>query len=453
VPAIARCDWAGIGGVVECGSLDVPEDRARPSGRALTLFFVVARATGAAAGPPVFFFTGGPGTGSTDAAAGLAASLADLRRDRDFVFLDQRGTGRSARLACDAARGLAQRLRPMFDRGAAAACRDALASTADPRFYTTSEATLDVEDVRRALGYRQLNLHGSSYGTRAAWDYAARFPSRARAVLFHGLAPPDFRMPLPYAGALETALDGLIAACAADAGCAARFPSLAADVTRAFERLGGAPAAVRVGDVGGPLVDAHLSRGELAEAVRYRLYAPGDAATLPSLLTRAAAGDYAPIANTLVAHRARLDLRTARGMFLSVTCAEDLPFIGEADIRDAARSTRLGDYRVRQQMDACREWPRGAPLGAHNQAPLEVPALVLNGEFDPATPAVTARRAMSRLPNGRLVIVPHAGHGFASLGIDACIDRLTTEFLRRGSARDLDASCVAAARRPPFTLR
>ena len=450
---IAPCEWPGVGGTVECGTLEVPEDRARPGARTIRIFFLVARATDDVAGAPVFFFTGGPGTGATEAAAGLSASLAGLRRDRDFVFIDQRGTGRSAPLACEESQGLRRRLMPMFDGAGAAACREALSDSADPRFYATTDASLDVEAVRRALGYPRLDLHGSSYGTRAAWDYAARFPSRARAVLLHGVVPPDFRMPLPYARALDTALDGLIEGCAADADCAARFPQLRADVARAFDRLRAGSAAVSVGDVGGPLVAARLTRGELAEAVRYRLYSAADAAALPSLLTRAAAGNYAPIANTLVAHRARLGLRTSRGMFLSATCAEDIPFLTEAEIRAATMGTRLGDYRVRQQIEACGAWPRGAALGPHNAAPLAAPALVLNGEFDPATPVSVARRAMSLLPNGRLVIIPHAGHGFVGLGVDACIDRLTTEFLRRGSARGLDASCVAAARRPPFTLR
>ena len=450
---LAPCAWPGLAGTVECGTLDVPEDRARPAARTIRIFFLVARATGPAAGPPVFFFTGGPGTGSTDAAAGLSASLAGLRRDRDFVFIDQRGTGRSAPLACGESRGLRQRLRPMFGKASAAACLAALSASADPRFYTTNDATPDVEAVRRALGYPRIDLHGSSYGTRAAWDYAARYPSRARAVVLHGVVAPDFRMPLPYARALDLALEGVIAGCAADAACAARFPALRASVARAFDRLRGASAAVKVGDVGGPLADARLTRGELAEAVRYRLYSAADAAALPSLLTRAAEGDYTPIANALVAHRARLGFATSRGMFLSATCAEDIPFLTEAEIREATSGTRLGDYRVRQQIEACGVWPRGAALGAHNDAPLAAPALVLNGEFDPATPVAMARRAMTRLPNGRLVIIPHAGHSFFGLGIDACVDRVTADFLRRGSARDVDASCVAAARRPPFTLR
>ena len=451
-PTLAPCEWRRVEGRVECGTLTVPENRDKPGGRQLSIFFVVARATGEPAGEPVFFFTGGPGTAATVSAAGHTEQFARLRATRDFVFVDQRGTGRSAPLACAPRDDTRRGLRPLFSREAASACRAALARGADLRLYTTADAAHDVDDVRRALGYRRINLHGSSYGTRAAWEYAARFPSRARAVVLHGPVPPGFYTPLPFARGLDAALDGLIAACAADAACGARFPSLARDVARAFDRLRDAPARVRLRNGDGPALDATLTHSELAEAVRYELYTPTRAAGLPSLLTKAAAGDYSAIANVALANRLRLGRELTDGMYLSVTCAEDIPFLAREVIRAETAGTRLGDYRVRQQVQACREWPRGAAPGAHFDKPLDIPALVLVGEFDPATPPGWAARALERLPNGRAIVIPNGAHGFAGLGIDRCLAGLTTTFLTRGSAQGLDASCVAAAKRPPFKL-
>ena len=91
------------------------------------------------------------------------------------------------------------------------------------------------------LATTRINLHGSSYGTRLAWSYAAAFPERARTLVLHGPVPPGFLIPLPFAKGLETALNGLIADCLADPPCAARFPRLTADVEAAFERLRGGP--------------------------------------------------------------------------------------------------------------------------------------------------------------------------------------------------------------------
>lgn len=211
-------------------------------------------------------------------------------------------------------------------------------------------------------------------------------------------------------------------------------------------------------EAGAPPLEASFTHGELAEAVRYQLYTVAGARNLPSLLTRAAAGDYTPIAQASMQNRQRLEQQMSRGMFFSVTCDEDVPFMTEAAIRAASAGTRLGDYRVRQQMAGCRTWPRGesgwaSSSGSAPPAPLQTPALVQVGEFDPATPLDSARRAMQLLPNGRLVIVPHGAHAFGGLGIDACINRLSAAFLAQGSARNLDTSCVAAATRPPFTVQ
>jgi pimeloyl-ACP methyl ester carboxylesterase len=160
VLAIMPCEIAGIAGAVECGTLQVAEDRAAP-GREIPIYFVVARATVRPDADPGFFVTGGPGSAASDAARALSVELAALRAGRDFVFIDQRGTGRSAPLTCATAEGTPL-LAPMFDRASAAACRDALEARADLRLYTTSEAIRDVDAVRLALGYERVALHGSS---------------------------------------------------------------------------------------------------------------------------------------------------------------------------------------------------------------------------------------------------------------------------------------------------
>ena len=48
------------------------------------------------------------------------------------------------------------------------------------------------------------------------------------------------------------------------------------------------------------------------------------------------------------------------GLFFSITCAEDMAFLREEDIRSASEGTYLGDYRVRQQQAACKHWQRAA---------------------------------------------------------------------------------------------
>ncbi|MDQ3421007.1 MAG: alpha/beta hydrolase [Acidobacteriota bacterium] len=442
---LAPCSVAGIERTTECGTLSVPENRERP-GRAITLRMTVVRATQPAAREAVFFLTGGPGTAATASARGLTREHAALAATHDFVFVDQRGTGESNPLRCESPPDPG--LPPMFSADDAAICRQALEPTADLLAYTTADAAADLEAVRRALNYGPINLHGSSYGTRLAWAYAAKFPKQARTLVLHGPAPPGFLIPLPFAPGLDVALDGVVADCLADTDCADRFPRLQADVEAAFERLRNSAARVTLDGQ----QETTLSRGELSEAVRYLLYSAFDARRIPLLLTQAAAGDYTPIARWSANYRRALARDLNEGMYLSVTCAEDIPFLQEPEIESITRHTKLGDYRARQQMAACSAWPRGKS-GVAEPRPLPTPALILVGAYDPATPVEAAKRAAALLLDSRVVVVPHGGHALNGLGIDDCLSRMTTRFIAEGKPAAVDDSCVAQARRLPFILQ
>ena len=443
--SLAPCNLPGIDRSTECGTLSVAENRERP-GRTVALRLVVVRATQPGNREAVFFMTGGPGSAATVSARGLTWEHAALAATHDFVFVDQRGTGQSNPLQC--APPADPGLPPMFSAESAAACRKELERSADLLAYTTGDAVADLEAVRRALGYGRINLHGSSYGTRPAWAYAAQFPQHARTIVLHGPAPPGFLIPLPFAQGLEIALNGVVADCLDDEACAERFPTLKTDVEVAFERLTSAPARVKVDGS----TESAFTRGELSEAVRYLLYSAMDARRLPLLLTQAAAGDYTPIARSSANYRRGLMRSLNMGMYLSVTCAEDIPFLKESDIEATSRNTKLGDYRARQQIAACSAWPRGTSrLG--DGAALRVPALIQVGAYDPATPLESARQFAAMLPNGRMVVVPHGAHAFGGMGIDDCLAKMTTTFIAAGNTAAVDDSCVTQARRPPFVLQ
>lgn len=451
---VEPCEWQDMR--LECGTLTVPEDHDAPHGRTISLFFVIARATGEAVDDPVFYFAGGPGSASSRSARGHVEKHAMLRRTRDFVFLDQRGTGRSHPLRCETPPGPARLLAPIFDRAEAAACRAALAPVADLRKYTTADAARDLDAVRQALGYERLNLIGTSYGSRMAWTYAAMFPAHARTLVLIGPVHPGFRVPLPFSPGLDAALEGVLAACETDAACHDAYPSLRRDTERAFDRLRAGPVpvtAVERAEDGDPVTEeTAITYGEFAESVRYALYTAGRARALPMLLTRAGAGDYGPTIEAAVANRRNLDGGIYTGMYLSVTCAEDLPFITDEEARAVTSGTRLGTYRVDQQRDACAEWPRGERLPSSTTKPVETPALLEVGAYDPATPLAEAGRALPLLPNGRLLEVPHGGHGLGGVGVDACLTGIERQFIEQGTSRDIDTSCIATARREPFII-
>ena len=150
-------------------------------------------------------------------------------RDRHVVLVDQRGTGGSNPLACRESDGVeaANDEAGEFDRetaqAAARQCLDGL--EADARFYTTSEAVLDLEDVRAAIGADAINLVGISYGTRVAQEYLRRYPARTRTVVLDGVVPPPLVLGAEHARNLDAALALQFARCEADARCSQQFGS------------------------------------------------------------------------------------------------------------------------------------------------------------------------------------------------------------------------------------
>jgi pimeloyl-ACP methyl ester carboxylesterase len=438
-----------------CGTLQVPENRAQPGGRQLSLHVVVIPATsGAPAREAITFFGGGPGQAATDFAGGMPELFAPARADRDLLFVDQRGTGRSSPLEChfrDPA-NLQSYLDHFIPPERAAQCRDSLMRTADLSRYGFPELAHDVEAVRAALGYERMDLWGGSYGTRGALMYHRMYPQRVRSMVLQGLVPPAFLQPADYATDLEAALGGLMGYCRADAACNAAFPNAAREVRAVAERLRAQPATAEVLDApSGQRVRLTLRHGTFAETIRRMLYNPTGANRIPYVVHQAYEGDYRPMLREVLADR-RVMEQSSWGLYLSIICSEDMPFIDAAAVAAQNGRTLLGDYRYRQQADACRGWPTYTPPpGYHQQVRSDVPTLLLSGELDPVTPPRWGTMAAQALSNALHVIVPGGAHGYGGMPGIGCVDSLMVRFVVQGSAQGLDAaSCVGRIRRPPF---
>ena len=114
---LQACRLDGVGSEVRCGTLARPLDPARPDGPRFTLNVAVLPALSRQALPdPVVFFAGGPGQSAVDLAPTVQQLLGRLQTRRDILLIDQRGTGRSAPLYCEDARGAAAPLRESLDR-------------------------------------------------------------------------------------------------------------------------------------------------------------------------------------------------------------------------------------------------------------------------------------------------------------------------------------------------
>ena len=449
--ALAPCELDGVPGGGRCGLLEVAEDRTSAATRTLRLRLAVLPATGAPVAPdPVVVLTGGPGQAASAGAAREAADLAALREHRDIVLLDQRGTGGSHRLRCvpPAAHACALTLGPPPPAAAIARCREELAREADLTRYTSLDAVEDLEELRRTAGWERMNLVAGSYGTRVALLYMARHPERVRTAVLQGVSPPGSANPLPFARAGDAALEALLAACAADAGCGAAYPRLREELAAVLARLAAGPAAVELPDpaTGAP-VRVELTRELFVSRLHLMLIVGPLAVQVPRLVHLAHEGDWRPFAELAAAFGRAITEQIDFGMQLSVVCAEDAPFLTPERVEAETAGTLLGRQRVDQVLGYCREWP-ARPLPADFTAPVRVrvPTLIVAGEVDPVTPVALATAVARELPAARLVVLPGASHVD---GAD-CVQRLAASLVTAGDLAALDESCVAAVRRPPF---
>jgi pimeloyl-ACP methyl ester carboxylesterase len=448
------CKVAGQKGEVDarCGVFEAWENREAKAGRRIGLKVVVLSALAAHPKPdPIFVFGGGPG----EAVATEAGFFADnpLRRDRDIVFVDQRGTGEPDKLACELGGhedDLQSYLGEMFPVDAVIGCRERLAKTYDLTLYTTDLAIDDFDEARAWLGYGKINVLGGSYGTRAAQVYARRHPESVRTVTLVGAVPMDETLPITHAAAGQRSLDLLAGWCEKDAACHASFPAVRQEFQAVMDRLRREPVTVAVEHPRThKTVQVKIAWNVVADGVRWALYSPNTSAKLPLMIHQAAAGDFRPLAQASVNSRLGAIDGLTMGLFFSVTCAEDIPFIDPAQVPARTANTFLGDYRVKQQTAACGVWPRARIAPDHREAVhTGLPFLVINGERDPVTPPDFGSRVTQAMTHAVRIVVPWGTHNSE----DACTDRIQQDFIERGTGDGLDLSCVSKIPMTPFVL-
>jgi len=448
------CDLPGIAGGGRCGTYEVYENRTSRTGRRIALNVVMVPALSGTSIDPVFWLEGGPGGAASQATGPVSQNyLRGLRTDRDLVFVDQRGTGKSNPLKCDdigeTPANLDGYFGKLFPAQSIRACRDKLATAADLTQYSTAIAMDDLDDVRNALGYEKINLAAASYGTLSALVYIRQHPTRVRSAFLVGVVTPGFKLPLPFARAAQNALERLVVDCTVDQGCRTAFPNLRAEFDAVLARFDRGSLVVTMVD---PATRQErpvtLERENYVEHIRAMLYSTTGARLVPLVVHKAFQQDFGPF-QTMATRYNLGGPSTSRGMYFSVTCSEAAPFISEAEIASATIGTFVGDRRVRAHLAACSEWPRAdVPRSFTDPVTTDIPIIMFSGDADGSTPPWIAEESVRSLPNGRQILAPHTGHQ-----IDGpCTWELMQGFFKNPSAQRLDASCVAEARRPPFAL-
>ncbi len=431
-----------------CGSLEVPENPADPQGRTISLKIAVAPATGSATEPdPVFFFAGGPGQAATETWVMLRSALRQIRKKRDIVMIDQRGTGSSNKLACES--DLEEDLNQQIDldllRSETEKCLAAL--NGDPRLYTTTIAMGDYNRVRIAMGYDKINLMGVSYGTRAAQVYLRLFPASVRSVTLDSVVPMQLALGQEHAPMLDHSVQTVFADCARDETCNSLFPRHAQELNALFMQLRDEPQQITITNpVSGKPQGMYLSADTLAVAVRFLSYSSETQALIPLLVHEAlTTGDLSRLASQAILVMSGLNEMLSRGMELSVLCSEDFPFI---DFSADYSVTLMGNLFLQIIDLQCKVWPRGeVPDGFHEPVVSDLPVLLMSGERDPVTPPLYAKRTAETFSNSLNLIARGQAH---SVMKHSCLLGITTDFIEKGSIEELDTSCVEHIQPAPF---
>lgn len=433
-----------------CGWFEVAEDRATATGQRIRVHVAVIPALRKQALPdPLFVISGGPGQAASDFYLSSSYAFEALRRDRDIVVIDQRGTGKSQRLDCELPDELES---ARFDREVLQRyTRECLSKLpGDPRFYTTSVAVRDLDEIRTALGYAHINLYGISYGTRVAQHYVRRYPKQVRAVVLDGVVPVETILGPEIAPVAQRSLDAILARCEKQSACDKAFPNIANDFKSLRTRLAREPFALTIADprtaVRAPLTftDMHL-----AVAVRLFSYSDDTASLLPYLIYEAAHDRPQAMAAQALMVMRNLGDQIANGMHNAVVCTEDAPFISKDALADPAiTQSYLGGALTEALLAGCEVWPRGE-LDADFHASLrsDVPALLLSGENDPVTPVSFGEQALKSYAHGKHVVFDGQGHGQLN---SQCGTQMITRFVQSLALANTD--CIAQVLPAPFML-
>ena len=442
--AFHTCRLRHVETPARCAYLDVPEDHSAPDGAKISIHVAILPALARRKAPdPVLLFAGGPGQAASDLGR-LVEALSTIRRNRDVILVDQRGTGKSKTLSCatlDAPRKDDDWADPRHTDETLALedwkrCMAELKG--NPRTHRTDDYIADLERVRQALGAAQVNLWGGSYGSRVALRYMKRHPQVIRSVVLDGVAPTSLRLPNDALVHTDQLLRERFAACAASPGCARAHPDLEARLERLLADLAARPRTVSLRNPAtGKLLQVTFSDRMLISLLWPLFYSPEAVRLVPQIIQQASEGDFAPLAVLAAQTIRETDLSILQRF--AVLCAEDMT--GQSPLS----SQRWGGL-ARRFMDACRGFPAGTVDAEFFEPTVSaVPTLLISGSLDPVTPPSEAERAAQTLSNHRHIVVEGWGH-IASP--HPCVRRVIARFFETSDPNAQPLACEADLKLP-----
>lgn len=431
----------------EVGAITVPENRAKPDGKRITVGVLRIKATKPSNQPPIFLLVGGPGVTLLDTlgdpsprAKRRLRMWLDHAETNDLVIVEQRGyTLRGDMLELRYPAAPLDRPGRIEDEIAVTRKLAEGAVAANPGHdlagYTIAECADDVDAVRRALGYDRISLTAASFGSQWAFAVLKRHPGTvARGLislvepLANGYDMPAHVFAVMQRVAFEAEQDPALKPFIPKGGLIA-----AARTVR--DRLAAAPVTVELPGTGKVV----LGLGDYQRALFSHVV---DASKWPAFVIDAYHGRYqawaAEEAETRKASTTALIgplIDTATG----VTAAR------WAQIQADPALDMLGPWNFASYAATADAWPT-ADLGDAFRLPVrdETPILFVQGDWDANTPVENLVDVLPWFPNARALIVHRGQHNGRLLRDHPDLDAATMRFLRDGTMPALPGRVDAA---------
>ena len=415
------------------GSLQVPENRADPNSRMLTLRYVRFPATTKTPGAPIIYLSGGPGGSGIETAKRERFPLfMAMRQYGDVIALDQRGTGASDDTPLCEPKNAPSDSKRMTDAEYAAAYRVAALECAafwkgrgiDLRGYTTNESADDLDAIRRQLGADRISLWGISYGTHLALAALKRMDDRIDRVVLASAEGLDQTVKLP--AQTDAYFDRLQAAIDADPRAKAAYPDIKALIHRVHQRLDEKPVLLALKGPDGADAPVLLQRRSLQMIEAGAIADPQGAVMMLALYAAADAGDYQPLAAVMQRFTSPGAPLQLRAMPLAMDAASGIGNDLLARVETQAKTALLGDtlnFPMPQLHGAFPEIDLGDDF---RTAPTSsAPTLLLMGTLDGRIYPESQREAVAGLENLQAITVVNAGHNLfmVSPEVTAAIER------------------------------
>jgi pimeloyl-ACP methyl ester carboxylesterase len=460
------CDFQGSESAAQakCGTLSVPENRQLKNGAKLSLSVTVLKSTAASAqaDPLLFLITG---AGASSRFAGFMRSfLGDSVSDRDLILFDMRGTGGSTPdLSCpevSAVMDQAALLEQLpFSKPFTSAydtayqtCRDRLTKAGvNLDVYSSAEMAQDLEDLRLALGYRQVNVYAASYSTRVILEWMRRSPDAVRSAVMDGIVPPDVDGVAQEISASDAALQAFFQLCAAHDKCHATYPDLEADLYKLVEKLNTQEIQVEVSDLqSGRRYKVNINGDRFYDLVRTTVAAsqPEALGQLPKMIKTASEGGY-DLLKTMLPNYINMAAPSADIVQTLVYCREQVAQSSSARINEVIakvppQAAEFFRKRVERNAAVCAIWkPKTTPAVNIQPMTTKTPLLIFTGSVNWTVSAAWQADMKKNMKNA--IIIPFASLSQTVLGRRGgsdCWGGMVSAFLKDPTAA-VDGACAS----------